>query len=237
MDIGYATAVTVATAHSHGLPFVFIAPANKFVFRGLREQTSGIIVSATSPIRSARDLNGKTFGAAGLASLSEFGPRAWVDANGGDSSTIKFIEMPFSQLPEAVNAGRIDAAFIVEPFFAKVKETGRLLAVGLDAVAREFIVAGWTATATWAKSHPTEVFAFSSAIERATLWAQQNSTKAADILVQYLKVEPRFVASTQRAVFADKLAPALLQPSVDNAARYGKFSSFQAEELMYVPGR
>ena len=82
IDVGFAATVTVATAHSRGLPFVFIAPANEFSARA--QPTTGIVVNATSTIRSARDLNGKIFGTAGLGSLSEFAPRAWIDANGGD---------------------------------------------------------------------------------------------------------------------------------------------------------
>jgi hypothetical protein len=34
---------------------------------------------------------------AGLVTVTELSPRAWIDKNGGDSSTIKFIEIPSSR--------------------------------------------------------------------------------------------------------------------------------------------
>jgi NitT/TauT family transport system substrate-binding protein len=235
IDIGYAATVTVATAHSHGLSFVFVAPANEFSVQKMPQPTSGIVVSATSTIRTGRDLNGKTFGTAGLSSLAEFAPRAWVDANGGDSTTLKFVELPFSQLPEALATGRVDAAFITDPFFSQAKANGRVLGYGLDAVAKEFLVGGWIATSAWATAHPAEVAAFAGAVSRATVWARANPAKAVDILVRYLKVDPAIVSSTQRSLFADTLSPALVQPGIDNAARYGKFAHVPAEELIYAP--
>jgi NitT/TauT family transport system substrate-binding protein len=235
IDVGFAATVTVATAHSRGLPFVFIAPANEFSARA--KPTTGIVVGASSTIRSARDLNGKIFGTAGLGSLAEFAPRAWIDANGGDSTTVKFVELPFSALPDALASGRVDAAFIADPFFSKAQETGRVLGTGLDAVAKEFIVGGWIATPAWAAANAGDVAGFAGAIARATAWASANPLKAADTLVRYLKVDPATVAATPRSIFAEKLTPALLQPGIDNASRYGKFAHIPAQDLVYVPGR
>jgi NitT/TauT family transport system substrate-binding protein len=235
IDVGFAATVTVATAHSRGLPFVFIAPANEFSARA--KPTTGIVVNATSTIRSARDLNGKIFGTAGLGSLAEFAPRAWIDANGGDSTTVKFVELPFSALPDALASGRVDAAFIADPFFSKAQETGRVLGTGLDAVAKEFIVGGWIATPAWAAANAAGVAGFAAAIARATAWANANPLKAADTLVRYLKVDPATVAATPRSIFAERLTPALLQPGIDNASRYGKFAHIPAQDLVYVPSR
>jgi NitT/TauT family transport system substrate-binding protein len=235
IDVGFAATVTVATAHAKGLPFVFIAPANEFSARA--QPTTGIVVSAASGVRTARDLNGKIFGTAGLGSLAEFAPRAWIDANGGDSSTVKFVELPFSALPDALASGRVDAAFIADPFFSKAKESGRVLGTGLDAVAKEFIVGGWIATPAWATANAAAVAGFAAAIARATAWANANPLKAADTLVRYLKVDPAAVAATSRSIFAEKLTLALLQPGIDNASRYGKFAHIPAQDLVYVPGR
>jgi NitT/TauT family transport system substrate-binding protein len=235
IDVGFAATVTVATAHSRGIPFVFIAPANEFSAQA--KPTTGIVVSAASTIRSARDLNGKIFGTAGLGSLSEFAPRAWIDANGGDASTVKFVELPFPALPEALATGRVDAAFIADPFFSKAKETGRVLGTGLDAVAKEFIVGGWIATPAWAAANAATVAGFSGAVARATAWASANPLKAADTLVRYLKVDPATVAATPRSIFAEHLSLALLQPGIDNASRYGKFAHIPAQDLVYTPGR
>jgi ABC-type phosphate/phosphonate transport system substrate-binding protein len=112
-DIGYATMSTLAEAHVKGVPFVIIA-ADGLIVPGL--VIGGIMTAANSTIRTAKDCNGKTFGTSGLNTQSEYAPRAWVDKHGGDSSTIKFVEIPFPQTADALAAGRVDAAYLVEPF-------------------------------------------------------------------------------------------------------------------------
>jgi ABC-type nitrate/sulfonate/bicarbonate transport system substrate-binding protein len=58
-DVGYATIPTLATAHAKGLPFKIIA-ADGLIGPGI--VIGGIVVATQSPIRTAHDLNGKTFG-------------------------------------------------------------------------------------------------------------------------------------------------------------------------------
>jgi ABC-type nitrate/sulfonate/bicarbonate transport system substrate-binding protein len=160
IDIGNSSSLTLTVAHNKGLPLVFVAPANAFLLhKGNAE--SGIVVAAASPIRVARDLNGKTFGCSGLGSFGEYIPRAWVDANGGDSSTMKFVEAPNAELGAAVSSGRADAAFISPPAFQKAlaEENCRLLAIASDAVAKEFMASGWFATTAWAKANAATVAA------------------------------------------------------------------------------
>jgi NitT/TauT family transport system substrate-binding protein len=238
IDIGNSSSLTLTVAHNKGLPLVFVAPANAFLLhKGNAE--SGIVVAAASPIRVARDLNGKTFGCSGLGSFGEYIPRAWVDANGGDSSTMKFVEAPNAELGAAVSSGRADAAFISPPAFQKAlaEENCRLLAIASDAVAKEFMASGWFATTAWAKANAATVAAFASAIHDATLWARANPDKTVDILVKYLKLDPAVVRSSTRATFLDGLTPAMLQPPINVVARYAKFPPFAADELIYTPPR
>ena len=73
---------------------MIIAPANEYISPGTA-RASGLVVAATSPIRQAKDLNGKTIACTALHSVAETAPRAWIDENGGDSSlVVKFIEFP-----------------------------------------------------------------------------------------------------------------------------------------------
>jgi NitT/TauT family transport system substrate-binding protein len=238
IDIGNSSSLTLTVAHNKGLPLVFVAPANAFLLhKGNAE--SGIVVAAASPIRIAKDLNGKTFGCSGLGSFGEYIPRAWVDANGGDSSTMKFVEAPNAELGAAVSSGRADAAFISPPAFQKsiAEENCRMLAIASDAVAKEFMASGWFATTAWAKENAATVAAFASAIHDATLWARANPERTVDILVKYLKLDPAVVRSSTRATFLDGLTPAMLQPPINVVARYAKFAPFAADELIYTPPR
>src|SRR5665213_1235612 len=91
-DISYATIPTLASAHSKGLPFVVIAPG---IADSPQHFGGAIMVAENSTLKTGKDFNGKTLGAAGLNTIAEYLPRAWIDKTGGDSSSVKFVEMPF----------------------------------------------------------------------------------------------------------------------------------------------
>lgn len=235
-DIGYATMSTLAEAHVKGVPFVIIA-ADGLIVPGL--VIGGIMTAANSTIRTAKDCNGKTFGTSGLNTQSEYAPRAWVDKHGGDSSTIKFVEIPFPQTADALAAGRVDAAYLVEPFItiATKKNQVRMLATGDDAIAPTYLASAWYATAAWAKAHPDLVSRFANGIGQAARWANANPAKVVPIVAAHLKADPVITAEATRTVYTDRLVDAQIQPWIDITARYAKFASFPAAELIYVPNR
>ena len=95
IDIAQGNVVTLATAHDKGLPFVVVAPAALY---SSTAPTSALIVAANGPVKSAKDLNGKTIGITGVKNITQIAAMAWLDQNGGDSSTVKFIELKFSEM-------------------------------------------------------------------------------------------------------------------------------------------
>jgi NitT/TauT family transport system substrate-binding protein len=235
-DIAYATVSTLAAAHAKGLPFVIIAPAG--VINGSKA-IGGIMVGTSSTMQTAKDFNGKTFGTSGLNTLAEYLPRAWVDKHGGDSSTMKFLEIPFPQIAEAISAGRIDAGYLVEPFIsiAKQRNLARFLTTGDDAIAPVYLASAWYATAAWAKAHPDLVARFVSAMAEAGRWANANPAKVVPIIANHLKSDPATTAAAPRTDFTDRLVPAQIQPWIDITARYAKFPSFPTSELVYAPAK
>jgi NitT/TauT family transport system substrate-binding protein len=233
-DIAFAGISTLASAHAKGLPFVLIAPSGIIVPGTV---AGGITVAPQSPIRTAKDFNGKTFAASGLNTQSEYGPRAWIDKHGGDSTTCKFIEMPFPQIADAIAAGRIDAGYLVEPFLtvATKRDVVRMIASGDDAVGTTFLASGWFALASWAKAHPDAVTAFATAIGQGGRWANANPDKVVPIITAHLKTDPVLTASVPRTLYTDRLVAAQVQPWIDVTAKYAKFPAFSAADLMFHP--
>jgi NitT/TauT family transport system substrate-binding protein len=234
VDIGYATVMTLASAHAKKLPFTIVAPANAF---DVTQPPGGMLMSASKDVRKGVDLNGKTIGSPGLNTLGEYGVRAWVDAGGGDATTLKFVELPFSEMPAALASGRIDAAFVAEPFLGPAKRVAHTVAVEFDAIANSFLVAGWFTTEGWAKNHQRAIALFAQSIRDATDWAQKNPAACPAILAKYLKVDLAVVTASPRTYFAKSLDPAQLQPGVDLTAKYAKFPTFPAQEIIYAPPR
>jgi NitT/TauT family transport system substrate-binding protein len=234
VDVGYATVMTLAAAHVKGIPFVIVSPANQFE---ASKPAGGKLVAASAAVKTGKDLNGKTIGSPGLNTLGEYGVRAWVDANGGDAATLRFVELPFPEMSAAMTSGRIDAAFVAEPFLQQAEKANHVVALELDAVAKNFLVAGWFTTSDWAHGHADLVRRFDAGMREASDWAEKNPQLTLDILVKYLKVERATLLASPRADIAHDLNPALIQPGIDVTARYAKFPTFPARDLIYVPGR
>jgi NitT/TauT family transport system substrate-binding protein len=235
-DIAYATISTLAAGHVRGLPFVVIAAGVGFVPGVV---PGAIMVPVNSPIKTAKDCNGKTFATAGLGTIAEYLPRAWIDKNGGDSTTVKFVEVTFPETAAAMTAGRVDAAYMVEPFLTVAAKKGeaRLLAEGDDAIGTRFTSTGWYATSQWAKAHPDVVERFAHAMAESARWANANQQKVVPILAKELKVNPVLAAAAHRPHFVEKLTAEQIQPWIDVTAKYGKFAPFPASELIYArPG-
>jgi NitT/TauT family transport system substrate-binding protein len=238
IDVGISTTTTLAIAHSKAIPFLIIAPAAEYRGAPYSNGSGFLMVGKQTTIHTGADMNGKIVGAPGLSSLGEYGVRAWVDANGGDATTLKFIELPISEMAGAFATSRIDAAFVAPPYIDDCLKVARELTPNeFDAVAKDFLVTAWFTSESWAKAHSDQVVAFNNAVRDASIWAAKNPTACAPILAKAFKMDPADLAKTPRVQFANRLTPTILQPIVTVTARYAKFPNFAAEALIYTPAK
>ncbi len=232
IDIGSTSIPPAALAHERGLPYVLIAPGAIY---SSKTPTSALVVAKNSPIKTGGDLNGKTIGVRDLTNVGSVATEAWIDQNGGNAKTIKFVELPDSAAAPAVVQGRVDAASIAEPFLDEaLKLDTRILAPTYSAIANEFMIGAWFSTLDYAKSHPDVIRKFAAVVLETARWANKNQTRSAQILAKYAKVT---VSPTMARVgYAERLTPSQIQPLIDAAARYGTIKgSFPASDL-FAPG-
>jgi NitT/TauT family transport system substrate-binding protein len=233
VDVGFANLVSVVTAYAKNIPVTIVAPGSVDVES---TPTNVLVVPPNSPIRTGRDFNGKTMATTTLKNIVQFAAQLWVDTHGGDSSTIKFVEMPFSSMTEALVAGRIDGAIVAEPFMADVKTKTRLVAYPMSAIGPRVQLGGWLANTTWARTNPDAVAAFSDAMIKANEWGNAHRDLSAQILAKHTKLEPDVLTKMNRATYATKLVAAEMQPAIDVAARYGAIpQTIPAERLIFRP--
>ena len=217
LDIGNANAISLASAHDHGVPLVYLAPDALY---DSAHPVAALIVSRQASLRNAKDLDGKTVAVNALKNLPHLATMAWIDKNGGDSTTVKFVEVPLPAVPASLSAGRIDAGVCSEPFLtAALNADARMFANCYEAIAKQFMYGGFFTTAQWAQDHPGTVRDFRSAIIEASHWANTHQREARDILLRDAKLDVSALMSHD--VYATRLDPELLQPLVDVAARYG----------------
>jgi NitT/TauT family transport system substrate-binding protein len=213
LDIGMSSPFVFMNARRHGLPYTIIAPG------ALYESTDpngAMVVPAASTIRTAKELEGKTIAGITVGAMDELAIRAWIDQNGGDSRTVKVIEIPSSAMVDAMEQGRIGAALLPEPQLTAAGNRVRQIGRGYDAIAKTLMISVWFTTYTWAENHPVEARKFADAMSQTAVWAAANREKAAEILEKWTKIKvPRI-----RTISAQHYDPALVQPICDGALKY-----------------
>jgi NitT/TauT family transport system substrate-binding protein len=236
LDFGYVTIDSIATIHQQHIPLVAVAAAAEFVYPALAH-TIGVLVPPSSTVQRAKDLEGKIVALPAVHSLGSTAISMWMDTNGASSAAVKYVEIPFPAMPAALDVGRIDAAFEVEPFFSVAAKRNRVLTDAYSAIGKHFLLSVWIAQSDWAKSHPDLVRRYAGVIHEASVWANKNQPQSGQILAKYSKADPAVIAAMSRGRYAEQLTVSVMQPGIDASAKYNNFTTFPAGELIFTPPR
>jgi NitT/TauT family transport system substrate-binding protein len=232
LDVGQSQVVSLILAHARSVPFVMIAPTTYYSFE---KRDSAIIVPASSPIRSARDLTGKTVGVSSLNDIFTLSLKAWLKQNGVDPDTVHFLEVPPPTAPSALDTGRIDASVVFQPVMALSISSGKFRAVGypLDAMGKRSEVAAYFTTMAWATAHRDLVDKFAHVLYDASSYVADHERETAPVLAQFSGVDVHVVENMTRPGRALYLVPAELQPYIDAAAQFHLIDKpFPADEMI-----
>lgn len=230
LDIAVSNIVSMGQAHAKNVPFVIVAPGALYLTNA---PTTLMLVPKDSPIKSAREFAGKTVACSGINGIPHYCIRAWVDKAGGDSSTMKVVEMSFPQMTDALGTARVDGACFTEPFIAEAKKVGRVVGKPFDACAPRFTTVIYVAMRDWALANRDTVKRFQTAIFQTAAWANKNQDKTAEMLMKYTKLPESTVRTMTRAVFAEKWNPSDGQPLLDLASKYGNVPDFPFDDIVY----
>jgi NitT/TauT family transport system substrate-binding protein len=231
-QIGKSSMISLLVAHAHNIPVVVVAPGGLYEPSDANE---ALIVKVDSPIRTGADLNGKIVAVSALNDLYAIGTRCWVDALGGDSSTIKFIELPISAVPAAVEAGRIDAGGTIDPDLQAALSGGkvRMLCDPNAAIAPRFMYTGWMATIDYARTNRATVDKFRAALQESARYVNDHLSETADVMAKFTGIPAAVFAAMPRVKSALSVDPKLIQPLIDAAAKYKAIpASFDARDLI-----
>jgi NitT/TauT family transport system substrate-binding protein len=232
LDIGFADTISIASAHARNLPFVYLAPA---LLNSYATPTLAMLVNGAGPIREAKDLNGKTIAVNGINNITMIPFEAWIDKSGGDSKTVKWIEIPIPAANDAIATGKVDGGTLGEPFITFGADKGlRAIYVDKNGIAPRYALAGFMTTKDWVAKNPAVAAKFIAAIKETAEWANSNRAASAPILAKYTKIPVPVVEKMKRGEYAETLLASDFQPVIDAAAKYGVLAkSYPAPELFY----
>lgn len=219
LDIGAGNIGTLAVARSHGIPLKAIAPG---AGAAPNFPTMFLTVGKNSTIRQGADFNNKVVGTNGLRTVAEALFRLWVDKNGGDSKSIKFVELPYPAMGEAVASGRADASMVADPSALLARDITTVLPVNyMSVVPLPVLITCFVATEKWLDANADTARKFQSAMRRAAIWANANEAESHALLSDITKIDPKIVNRMSRTIYPDTLKLSTIGPALAAMTAYG----------------
>jgi len=185
---------------------------------------ASLIVRKDSRIKSVADLNGKTIAVNALQGGLELAVRGAVDRLGGDSSTLKFLPIPFPEMVAALDAKRVDAIAPMEPFVSSSVSAGHQVlhhTYPFDpAETSEFVNSVYFTSNQYAAENPDVVKAFMRAMEKANVYANEHPDEVREILPKFTGVKAKQAQDFALPDYPAELNKPAYQAQVDLMSKY-----------------
>jgi NitT/TauT family transport system substrate-binding protein len=232
-ELGKASPIASMLAHLRGLPITIVANSAMVL---ARTPFGGMLVAADSPIKTAPDCNGKIGASPGLNDISALAMTNWIDKNGGDIKTVKWVELTPTAFAPAIYEHRIDFANISEPLLSAALETGKLrvLANAFGSVSDRWLGAAYVARPDWANKNPDVVKRFAAVTYEAAAYINTHKPETVAMMSEATKIPAALFAKMVRIEGATSSDPRLLEPLIDLAVRYKVIPNrFPASDLYW----
>jgi NitT/TauT family transport system substrate-binding protein len=187
-QFGFSNVTSLLIAQSRGLPLKVVS--NGVASTGKDKADYSGIVTRDDAIKTAADLEGKRVSVNTLKNIGDSTIRASVRKAGGDPSSIKFVELAFPDMPAALEAGRVDAVWVVEPFLsATLAAGGHLVASNYVDTAPDLTVALYFTSEQLTKDDPDLVGKFTEAMGESLAYADAHPDEARQVLTSYTQID------------------------------------------------
>src|SRR3970040_1289259 len=221
LNVGWSNVVSVYQAHLERFDYRFVA--NGAINKRATNDVFGFQVAEDSPIKSAKDLNGKTIASNTLNNIVHASGQHWIDGNGGDSSKVKWVEVPFPQMEPALVSKHIDAFIAVEPVVtvpAKVNKKTKVLGYPLGGIAPRLLIASYFCSDAWIQKNGNTVTAVIAAFKRGIDAQHAHNEAAKANVAKHTGLKPDFLKLMALPAFEKRILESDLQPMIDVAFRY-----------------
>jgi NitT/TauT family transport system substrate-binding protein len=183
--------------------------------------STALAVGAGSPVQRPKDLEGKTVSINALGSIGEIGINAAVEADGGDSSKLTYIQLALGDVPAALASGQIDAGMTGAPWLGQVEAAGGSVLsdfIHEDGLGKnELVIAG---NGTFAKEHADVTADFVAALEETYEYANTNHEALASLLPSILNIPEKAAQGQVWMTYSSELDRSVLDTFAELMSRY-----------------
>jgi len=179
---------------------------------------NAVVTSADSGITRPADLAGKKVSVNTIGAAGDLTIRKAVQDDGGDPSTIEFVEVAFPDVPAQLEAGTMDAAWAPDPFRGIVVGGGGTSVLQpYQATIPGLSVLTNITTQKLIDEDPDLVAAYSAAMSEALEWAAGHEQEVRDAIATNLKIPAEAAAGITLPTFTWTL-------DVDNIQKLGELA-------------
>lgn len=194
-----------------------------------------LVASEQSGVESAADLSGKSIAVNALGSAQELLATAYLEAEGVDVDSVKFVAVEIPAAAAAVTSGQVDAAIMTAPFSNIALAQGAVLieAHPEAAIEDDLSFACYIATRDWLEENPEVVERFTTALDDAQAYIEENPAYQLEVVAKNLKTEAALVDGGMPLISPD-LSTDDVQHWIDLGLEYGILDGeVDAEAVVY----
>jgi NitT/TauT family transport system substrate-binding protein len=225
-QVGFSNTTSLIIAASKNLPIQIISQG---VLGGetTEEAWDGVIVPKGSDVKELGDLEGKTVAVNTLNNVSQVVVNTALKEAGADYTKVKYVEVPFPDMNAALESGRVDAAFQVEPGYSGGLAAGsRNISNAYEEMAPNYTVATYFASKQYIAENRDVIDRFNRAIQKSLDYAAQNDAEVRAIVGTYTEIPQEVLDKMNLPVWKADLN----RPTIEQTAAAAKEYGFIEEE-------
>jgi NitT/TauT family transport system substrate-binding protein len=181
-----------------------------------------LVVPKGSSIEGVEDLPGKTIAVNALRGLAEVVISRSLEKQGVDYQAVKLLEVPFPEMPAALEQKRVDAALLTEPFLSAVlAESGTQIDAPSVETLPNFPNGVYIAAEQYIAENGDVVDRFARAMNKSLEYAQDNPEEVRRIVPTYTETPPEAAQQMRLPVFDSELDREGIELEADLTAKYG----------------
>jgi NitT/TauT family transport system substrate-binding protein len=229
--LGY---VPVIVARAQGLPLTVVANADTGADTA-PDEWQVILSRKGSDIREPADLEGKTVAVNALRGVAEVALKAALEAEGVDPGSIELLEIPFPEMPAALEARRVDAIWGVEPFLTQALGAGaQEVLAPYPSLGKAFPNGTYATTDDYLEQNADVMERFTRAMNRSSQYATENPDEARAIIPTFTQIPENVAQEMRLPLWPTEIDRAQLEDLIGYTQKYGIIKEpFPVDEMIW----
>ncbi|MGP4014892.1 ABC transporter substrate-binding protein [Saccharopolyspora sp. 5N708] len=233
--LGGISPVVIAASSRIPVQIVSGAVADRPSPQGAQYQT---MVAGNSPIRSFRDLAGRTVAVNSLKCCWEFWIREAIEKDGGNPASVHLVQLSFPDQVTALEQGKVDAISTAQPYATALRQKGYRDIGDSPAVAYADPNADNTVffmAKSFIDQHPGIVERWRKAVRESSEYANAHPDETRKAIVQQTSADPALVAMAPLPFYTAELNRQVIEKEAAFAVKYGVLDAVPGYETYVVP--